>query len=568
MIQTASYTRQGLDYAELVVAGKYQASKWTRLACERQLRDLDRWRGRDSEYQFSEERAERICEFVAAMPHVKGRWARDRRTIALESWQAFLLASVFGWIRPDGRRRFRTAFNLIPRKNAKSTLTSAVSLYMLTMDGEEGAEVYSAATNYDQAALVWKDARQMLERSPELRAAVGAGDNSEAIYIEGTNSRFTPLCAIPSGSPGKLDGLNPSFAVLDEVHAMKNRLLYDALDTGMGARSQPLLWLISTAGGDLAGICYEQQQYVQKILEGVLVDETYFGMVYTIDPTDDWQDPDVWQKANPNFGISVDPDDLARQAARAKNLPSLEAAFLTKRLNVWSNADSAWLDMNAYHACGDPALKLEQFVGQAAYYGLDLASRTDILALTLLFPQPDGKVVSFGRYYLPEETIERSENSQYEGWAKMGRLIPIEGAINDWEIVADDLVELTRRHPVRKICFDPAMATQLQVILQKRGISGSQMVDVRQVVTVMSPAMKELEAYIVAGRWLHDACPVTTWMFSNVVCHRDAKDNIYPRKLRLEQKIDGPVSAMIGLTQLLADNSRGYRYREKGIRTI
>ncbi|MCA8291952.1 terminase large subunit [Burkholderia vietnamiensis] len=296
------------QYIDDVLAGRIVACKWVRLACERQRRDLARAEMGDPEfpYRFDNDAATRICEFIELLPHTKGRWARTRQSIRLEPWQAFILTTVFGWLHVDsGLRRFRRAYEEVARKNAKSTKSSGIALYLFAADGEPGAEVYSAATTRDQAKIVFDDARAMALREPDMCAALGVEILQHQLLTD-DGSKFLPLSA--EGST--LDGLNVHGGVIDELHAHKTRAVFDVIDSGTGARDQSLLWLITTAGSDLTGICYEQRTHVTKILEGVFVDETFFGIIFTLDDGDDWSDPSVWIKANPNLGVSVFVDDM------------------------------------------------------------------------------------------------------------------------------------------------------------------------------------------------------------------------------------------------------------------
>jgi len=559
------HVRAGLEYAEQVVAGQIPAAEPLKLACRRQLADLERWRGADQPNHFDERKAARICTFVEAMPHIKGKWARHGRgLIELQPWQSFILTTIFGWLRADGTRRFRQVYIEVPRKNAKSTITSAVALFMLALDGEEGAEIYSAATTRDQAAIVFRDSMAMVAKSPEFCRSLGVSSNSLAIFQKATNSRFMAL----SSQDHRLDGLNPHFSMLDEVHAMIGRGLFDVLDTAMGARSQPLLWLITTAGSNQAGICYEQHEYLRRILQGSVADDSYFGVIYTIDTvTDDWTNPEVWCKANPNYGISVDPEDLLRQAKKAVIMQAAQSAFLTKRLNVWVHADSAWLDMLAWSRCADSTLNLEDFHGRPCYVGLDLASRNDIAAVVLLFPMDNNKLAFFGRYYLPDDAVERDLSGHYDAWVRQERLITTEGAITDMEVIVDDLVAFMARFDIKSVCFDPWQIAPLLAALQKRGVTVP-MVEIRQTTQNISPAMKELEAMVLGGLIVHDGCPVTSWMMSNVVCHYDHKDNVFPKKERAENKIDAALAAMFALNQYLADYGRICVYDERGLIAI
>ena len=361
-------------YAADVVSGRIPACQWAVKACRRQLDDLERAKSGDFPHRFDKEKASRICEFIELLPHIKGEWARQGMRIELQPWQLFILTTVFGWVHKSTRlQRFKTAYNEMPRKAGKSSLSSGVGIYCLCADGEAGADVYSAATTRDQAKIVWQDAWHMVERSPGLKKAFGVSTTAHAISQIATASRFQAL----SAEGNSLDGLNIHCAIVDELHAHRTRKVFDVLETAMGARSQPLLWLITTAGSDRSGICYEQRTYVTKILDGVVKDENYFGIIYTIDDGDDWTDPAIHRKANPNYGISVLPDDLERLCLKAQKMPSAQNNFLTKRLSVWVNADVALFSMAAWDTCADPGLSIDGFRDEPCWVGIDLAPRHD-----------------------------------------------------------------------------------------------------------------------------------------------------------------------------------------------
>lgn len=564
MGKAQTYAERGIAYARGVVGGSILACKWTRAACQRQLDDLDRWSAKGSKYFWSPEDANRICSFVELMPHIKGEWARRSERIKLEDWQCFILTVVFGWYSTaEKTRRFRTVYIEVPRKNAKSTVSAPVGLYMVAMDGEPGAEVYSAATTRDQAKIVFGIARRMAMGSPGFRNEFGVEVGTHNLYVEESGSKFEAL----SAEAGSLDGLNVACAVIDELHAHKTRDVWDVIESATGSRSQSLIWAITTAGSNRAGICYEQRTYVTKILNMVLSrheeyaeykveggshdDETYFGIIYTIDDTDDWATETAWRKANPNYGVSVYPDDFARLALKAQQMPSATNTFLTKRLNVWVNADSAWMDMRAWDRCADPTLKIESFEFQPCILALDLASKRDICALILLFERR-GHYYCFGKYYLPEDAIEESNNSQYGGWVRGGKLIDTPGAATDFEYIQNELRELAPRFQIDEVAYDPFQANQLRIEMEKEGFP---MVEVPQQVRFMSEAMKQLEALVVTGRFHFDGDPVLTWMISNVVAHLDNKDNIYPKKERFENKIDGAVALIMALYRMTVNEN-------------
>mgnify|MGYP003635935528 FL=1 len=549
-------------YIDAVITGEILACRYVKLACERQVRDLGRAGDDDFPYFFDETKGNRVCLFIEGLSHIKGKWAGS--LIALEDWQCFVLCVAFGWVNEEGNRRYRTTYGEVPRKNAKSTLTSGVGLYMLAADNEGGAECYSAATTRDQAKIVWQDAWRMAKGAKWLQQPkYGVETSARSIYCEKSSSLFQPL----SSEGNSLDGLNIHFAGVDELHAHKTREVFDVLETGTGARAQSMLWLITTSGFNLAGICYEQREYLVKILEGVAVDETYFGFIYTIDEGDDWADPATHQKANPNWGVSVFPDDVARLCRKAMEMPSAQNNFLTKRLNVWCNADTAWMNMTKWHAAADRTLDIDDFIGQPCKLGLDLASKTDIAAKAYLFER-DGHYYYFGEYYLPEETIENGNNASYKGWLIDGHLTETFGAVIDHAEIKQGIIDDHSRFDVQEVSFDPWNATMLSSALMDEGCV---MVEIRATVQNFSEPMKWLEALILDGRFHHTGCPLMTWMVSNIVAHTDKKDNIYPNKARPENKIDGVIALLMALNRYINienENSLNNAYAERGIRTL
>lgn len=604
---TRSHVAGAEEYIRAVLAGEIPACKWIKAACQRQLDDLARPRSDDWPYEFRPEPAERVCRFIERLPHIKGKWARNRERIRLEGWQQFILTTVFGWYHADkGVRRFRTVYEEVPRKNAKSTKISGIGLYLFAADGEAGSEVYSAATTRDQAKIVFGVARAMARKEPGLRDTLGITVNAHNLAIEETESKFEPL----SSDAHSLEGLNPHGALIDELHAHKTREVYDVLEAAMGARSQPLLWVITTAGSNRAGVCYEVRTYGTKVLNntllqhpelservdgGSVVDETMFVAIYTIDDGDDWTDPQVWAKANPNLGVSVDAEDMERLCRKAQEMPSALPNFLTKRLNVWVNADSNWMDMRAWDRCGDQRLTFDQFYGEPCVGGLDLASKVDIASYMRLFWRDHGmgqclrcqgtgkeeeeacrrcdgtgKTVerhyyAFGKFYLPHDRIEATGNSQYAGWELEGRLITTPGNVIDFSRIEEDLISDVSLVEMQGVGFDPHQATQFSTRMMEEGIP---MVEVRPTVLNFSEPMKELEALVLSGRFHHDGDPILSWMVSNVVCHRDHKGNIYPRKEREENKIDGVVALLMCLNLAMREEAVGSIYETRGIMTV
>jgi phage terminase large subunit-like protein len=558
---------EAIDYAHDVVAGLRPACKWVKAACQRQIDDLGAWSS-DPAYPFDwrPELADRAIRFIELLHHVKGRWGGE--LLRLEPWQKFSLACVFGWVRKsDGKRRFRTVYEEVPRKNAKTTKLAGIGLYMLVADEEWGAEVYSAATTRDQARIVFDIASQMARSDGLFRARFGLQAFERTLVVRDTASKFVPLSAEGSS----LDGLNVSCALIDELHAHKTRAVHDVLDSGAGARAQPLVWKITTAGSNRSGVCFDQRSYLTKILNATLKrhdgmgykvtgnaveDDAFWGIIYTLDDGDDEFSEATWRKANPNYGISVDPSDLERMATVAKVQAAALSEFRTKRLNVWVNADSAWMNMLQWDACADTSLREEAFHGKPCIVALDAAFKKDLFAKIKLFR--DGKNYTvFGRYYVPEAMLRRTGMEQLAAWAQDGWIRTTPGEVLDIEAVREELVGDESgavpgdlgRFELTEVGYDPAQLTQFSTELLKEGLP---LVEMRPLVNLFSPAMKELEELVAGKRLVHNGDPVLAWMIANVVCHRDAKDNIFPRKQRPDDKIDGAVALIMALSRSLA----------------
>ena len=548
-MKPVDHVAAAIKYAKQVVAGKIPACKFVRQACQRQLDDLRRAK-KKWPYRFDKAAAARPCIFLELLPHVKGKWAADHKRIKLEPWQSFWITTAFGWHRKaDGTRRFRTVYIEVPRKNAKSTIASGLALYMLALDGEAGAECYSAATKKEQARIVFDAARKMALDCPRYLAKYNVQVLAHALTQESTGSRFVALDA-----EGRTqDGLNPSFISVDELHAHRNRDLFDVLDSATGSREQPLMIIITTAGSDQAGVCYEQRNYVDKILDGVFADETYFGIIYTIDAGDNWDDEKVWQKANPNLGVSVNIEDMRGRARKARQSPASLNTFKTKRLDVWVSADSAWMDMDEWNAAGDPSLVEADFAADECVVGLDLASKIDIAARMNIYRRTikaKQHYFAFGKFYLPESVIEGGGNDHYTGWHDQGFLTATPGNVIDFDEIEDDIIELPSVINLREVAYDPHQATQMISHLIDEAIV---CVEMRPTVLNFSEPMKEIQALVKRGLLHHNGDPVLAWMVSNVVCHTDKKDNIYPNKARAENKIDGVVAMIMAIGRLILE---------------
>jgi phage terminase large subunit-like protein len=548
-LKPVDYIAIATKYAKQVVAGKIVAGMFTRQACQRQLDDLQRAK-KKWPYRFDSKAAARPCRFLEKLPHVKGKWAKDRKRLKLEPWQCFWITTSFGWLRKsDSTRRYRTLYMEVARKNAKSTIASGLALYMLALDGEAGAECYSAATKKDQARIVFDAARKMALACPRYLKKYNVQVLAHALTQESTGSKFVAIDA----EARTQDGLNPHCTIYDELHAARDRALFDVMDSATGSREQPLMIIITTAGSDQAGVCYEQRNYTVKILSGVFADETFFGIIYTIDDSDDWADEKCWPKANPNLGVSVSIEDMRGRARKARQSPASLNAFKTKKLDVWVSADSAWMDMGEWNAAGDPSLVEDDFALDECVAGLDLASKIDIAARVNIYRRTikeKAHYFAFGKFYLPESVIEGGGNDHYTGWHDQGFLTSTPGNVIDFDEIEDDIIILPSVINLREVAYDPHQATQMISHLVAEAIV---CVEMRPTVLNFSEPMKEIQALVKVGRFHHTGDPVLAWMVSNVVCHTDKKDNIYPNKARAENKIDGVVAMIMAIGRLILD---------------
>lgn len=535
------------------------ACRWVRLACRRHLEDLARSQRKDWPYRFEAARANLPCRFIEKLPHVRGEWARVRRgytnRIRLEPWQIFVTCSIFGWIhKTTGYRRFAEAYINVPRKNAKSTWAAAIGLYMLVADGEYGAEVYSGATTEKQAMEVFRTAWRMVRRTPSLEDYFGIESAAKSLYRTEDGSKFEPLV----GDPG--DGASPSCAIVDEYHEHETSALHDTMQTGMGARTQGLIIDITTAGSKIEGPCHILQQDVEKLLDGLIENDALFGIVYTIDAksyqwngataaADDWKTTEALQKANPNFGISVYAEFLRKQQQEAIQSAHKQNTFQTKHLNVWVNAAIGFYNMEAWRKCADPSLTLGEFRGQPCWEGVDLAAKVDLASRMRVFRRViDGKVhyYVFGRHYAPLDRVMDGDHPHYQRWADEGFLVAMPGPEIELAAIQKEIEGEIAQYSMQSIAFDLWSALQMQQELAAQ-LPEDTVITIPQTVQFLSPAMKEVEAAVLAGRIHHNGDPVLAWAMSNVQAREDHNENVFPRKDKSgtgRQKID-PHSALL-----------------------
>lgn len=552
------YAAIALDYARRAAAdskGKRHC-KWVRLAAERHLRDLKR---KDWPFRFDEWHANDVCDFIEKLPHVEGKW--ETPTITLEPAQIFILAVVFGWRRKDtGLRRFTMVYEEVARKGAKSTKAAGVALYCETCEDEPGPLVLIGATTGDQARKVFNPARLMVKKSAALRDAFGLEAWARSITCAENGGVLQTINAKSSTQ----DGHNPHLAILDELHAHQDRGLFDVIRSAFGARRNPLLWMVTTAGFNMHGVCYEQRSFATKVLEQSVVAEHFFGIIFTLDEGDDPFDETKWVKANPLMPITPSLDEMRAYAIEAKASPGAEGEFKTKRLNIWMGAASAWLNVSSWNACGGH-VPLSAFRGLDCYLGADLADKDDICALALAALDANGRLLLKTWFWLPESALERASQTErenvtlYRQWRDEGKLIVTEGDWIDHNRVERKIRRLKQALPgLRKATFDQFAAAQgMAVRLNEDLADGDEsfaQVLAKNARNVTDPA-KDLEARHKVGKamLLHDDNPVMRWMAGNVVVSRRVDGSILPKKPDTDSKakIDGIDAAINAIAPMM-----------------
>ncbi|QTN41717.1 terminase large subunit [Marinobacter salsuginis] len=545
-------------YARDVVGGRIVACSYVKAACARHLNDLKAAKAKSYPYRFDRDLAERACRFVQLLPHTKGEWARGNQRIVLEPWQLFSFSMVFGWIRKkDKLRRFREVYEEVPRKNGKSIKVAGAGLYAFCADNEYGAEVYCGATSEKQAWEVFRPALKMARKLPNLRNRFGIVPWAKKLE-RGDGSVFEPVI----GDPG--DGSSPSMSIVDEYHEHPDSRLYDTMITGMGARSQPLMWVITTAGFDIAGPCYEMRERAIEMLEGTSQDDELFAIIYTIDPGDDWTTDEAILKANPNAGVSVKLDYLKSQRDKAVARARLANKYKTKHLNVWVSSKEGYFNMEDWKKCEDPSLTIDQFRGEDCFLAFDLARKLDMNSMARLFSrQVDGKTHYYcigPKFWVPEDTAfdneDRRLGERYQGWIESKHLDATDGSEVDYREILECAKEANLETPAQESPIDPHGAANLSHQLDDEGLNPITMV---QNYTNMSDGMKELEAAIVSGRFHHDGNPIMTWCVGNVVGkYLPGNDDVVrPIKQGDHNKIDGAVALIMAVGRALANAQVG-----------
>jgi phage terminase large subunit-like protein len=578
------------QYAQDVIDGKIIACKWVRLACERHMHDLVHAHERG--FVFDVEAAKYVIRFVELQRHSKGKWGRGQgELIRLEPWQQFIIWVAFGWRRDDyssrwiqktadgvaqdtrGMRRFRVIYEEVARKNGKSTSSAPLGLYLAFADGEPGAEVYSAATKRDQARIVHKEAIRMVRKNPGLRKFIAIVKDN--LSLEKTASKYEPLGADSDST----DGLNIHGVIADELHAWKNREMWDVLETATGSREQPMIIAITTAGVDRRSVCFEKHEYTRKVLEGwkdnTFEDDTWFGIIFTLDEGDDWRDENVWIKANPNLNVSKYLEDMRMKAKRAGQMAGALNNFLRRELNVWVQGSVKWMNMDKWRECGGniPALQmLKRLRGLTGYGGLDLSSVSDITAFLLVFFDEDDELYVHCRFWIPEDSLEvvphyRSPDDakQLQQWVKDGYIEATPGAVIDHDFIYAQVEQDADGIDIDQIAFDRWGASSVVQNLEKQGMT---MVSFGQGFASMNPPMKELERLVLSKKIHHGNNPVLTWMADNLVARMDPAGNVKPDKEKSRDKIDGMVALVMALDLALRHPEVKSALEKHGVRRL
>jgi len=551
-----SYKAEFDSYVEGISNGKIIACKWVKLAVKRHLRDIKSSKNKTWPYEYDEEKGDRACRFMEMLPHVKGEWAkphpitRQVQKMKLELWQVFIIKSIFGWVKKKtGKRRFQKARIYVPRKNGKSFLAAGIGLFMLVCDGESGAEVYAGATSIEQALKVFQPARLMCVKLPELTEYFGLTVNVQSLVKESDGSKFIPII----GKPG--DGDSPHCAIIDEYHEHKTSCQLDTMETGMGARSQPLSLVISTAGANIASPCREDWKQCEEILKnaGGFDDDTTFCIIWTIDEGDAWDTESALVKANPNWGVSINAERILAELKVAQQSAIKQSAFKTKYLNRWVSARDGFFNVSQWEKLGKEGLKPEDFKQYPCFLSGDLASKHDLVALMQLFCLPDKRYALFGKYYLPQATLDLPENQHYRNWQIQGWIEAAGDEVTDLDNFKIDVLELCKEYQVEEMPSDPNRAWGVFPALVKEGVP---IVEYRNTVLSMSEPMKQLDAWIRDGSIVHNGDPVLAWAISNVTAKLDKKDNVFPNKENPNNKIDPVVAAIMAVGRaMLKDES-------------
>ena len=528
-------------YARQVVRGAHPAGALHRAACVRHLRDLDERKARG--LVWAPKTAARVIEFFTHLKHFKGEWAGQPLT--LSPWQAFIVGSLFGWQR-DGLRRFRTAFIELPRGNGKSTMAGGLGLWMAFFDGEPAADVYAVATKRDQAKICWDYAKHITLRVPALRSRIAVQQYN--LHQVSSASKFEPL----GSDSNTLDGLRPHFVIADEVHAHKDASVIDVMLTGMGTRRQPMLFEITTAGIQRTGPWWTHREYTRLLLEQRHEDDAWFGFIAGANADDDWREPAIWQKANPNYGLSVKTDYLEVECRKATGMPIFQSAFRRLHVGQLVEQEEKVIDRQAWDGCAT-RVTLDACKGRVAFGGLDLSSTTDLTAFVLVFPDADGTVTVLPWFWIPSDNIAarvQRDRVPYDAWVRQGFVTVTPGNVTDYDVVRRDIVQACAGLDLKALAYDPSNATQLSTQLQG-DLGADKLIPTPQGFKHYNEPTTRLVAAVAGRRLRHPGHPVLTWNADNLTLTGNSYGEVRPDKTRAVERIDGMVALIMAFGQYL-----------------
>jgi len=487
-----------------------------------------------------ESQADRAVRLINQLTHTKGPFAEQ--SFNLRPWQEKQIIRPLFKTNKAGIRQYRTCLLMLPRKNGKSEIAAALAIYFLLFDGEIGAEVYSAAADKDQAALVFNVAAQMIRNDPELLAQCEIIDSQKRIVHRRSGSFYRAI----SAEAYSKHGFNASVVIYDELHAAPNRELWDVLSTSQGARLQPLMIAITTAGYDRHSILWELYDHACKVRDGIVDDPTFLPILFEAPKNANWLDEKVWKRANPALGDFRSLDEMRVMAARAKAIPAQENTFRRLYLNQWTEQSERWIDMDAWDKSAG-LVELEDLRGRPCYAGLDLSSRTDLTACVLVFTDDDDGATVVPFFWVPADNVaarERADRVPYGQWIKDGLITATPGNVVDQGFIREDLNRLAEEYGIRELAFDPWNATKIATELKGDGI---EVAEIRQGFRSMSEPMKQLGALVSGRKLRHGGHPVLRWMASNMVVRQDPNGNLAPDKGKATERIDGIVALVMGL---------------------
>lgn len=512
---------------------------------------------------FDREKADYAVDFINCLKHTKGRW--QGVPFELLPWQDRIIRDVFGTVKENGYRQYNTAYVEIPKKNGKSELAAGVALYMTCGDGEWGAEVYGCASDRQQASIVFDVAVDMVDQCPALKKRIKPVMSVKRLVYKSTNSFYQVL----SAEAYTKHGLNVHAVIFDELHAQPNRELFDVMTKGSGdARTQPLFFLITTAGTDRNSVCFEQHQKAEDIILGRKIDPSFYPVIYGASDDADWSSEKVWYEANPSLGHTIDIEKVRNAYLSAKDNPAEENIFRQLRLNQWVKQSTRWMQMEKWDACAFPVDERE-LLGRECYGGLDLSSSIDITAFVLVFPPRDDaeKYVILPYFWIPEENMRlrvRRDHVPYDVWDKQGCLMTTEGNVIHYGFIENFIDGLGKKFHIREIAFDRWGAVQMVQNLEGIGFT---VVPFGQGFKDMSPPSKRLMELVLEKKIAHGGHPVLRWMMDNIFVRTDPAGNIKPDKEKSTEKIDGAVAAVMALDRAIRNegNNGGSVYDDRGI---